>query len=431
MTASLESQLRRYGAYLDEADGAGELRPPLRHPDREPTRSARLVLVGALALFVVVVVGLVVRAAVEEGAPVTSHPDSEWVRLPDAPLSPRSNAAIGWTGEEILVFGGSTYLCPPGADCDFFSEPPFRDGAAYDPDSDRWRSIASTPIPVEGAQAIALNGEAYALVEPWPLGQTGGPQQLLRYVPSEDRWHSYELPRAAVSDIVATDDSIALLATEGGLEFHPDDESWSDLPVDPIGASVDRYLVWADHSLVLVAKPPRDLTNLAEPGLVRTARLEAGRWVEMPADGPYWAGPPIAHGDRITVPLLGCSDGGEQNSFRRCIAWGGVLDLTTSSWSELPNPPPIRNQVGDGSSGATTSEQLLLISLQGWVLDLRTDTWIQVPPIDDLPSDITVERSFAGAGPYGFAFGGSRFTRISPPVGELLNEAWIWKPSTS
>jgi N-acetylneuraminic acid mutarotase len=57
-----------------------------------------------------------------------------WRTLPESPLAGRHSASVIWTGREMLVWGGST---------DWRT---YRDGAAYDPVSDRWRTLPSAPI---------------------------------------------------------------------------------------------------------------------------------------------------------------------------------------------------------------------------------------------------------------------------------------------
>jgi hypothetical protein len=63
-----------------------------------------------------------------------------WSRVPDGPLSGRSDAAVAWTGEELLIWGGFT------GDCCEPSEMFLSDGAAYDPVARRWRVLPPAPI---------------------------------------------------------------------------------------------------------------------------------------------------------------------------------------------------------------------------------------------------------------------------------------------
>ncbi|CAN5680812.1 hypothetical protein BH20ACT1_BH20ACT1_13000 [soil metagenome] len=59
-----------------------------------------------------------------------------------SPLSPRIGAANGWTGAELLLWGGRD--CVEGR-CDDEAVEPLADGAAYDP-TDTWRPLAPSPL---------------------------------------------------------------------------------------------------------------------------------------------------------------------------------------------------------------------------------------------------------------------------------------------
>lgn len=59
--------------------------------------------------------------------------------IADSPLTPRRDHQEAWTGEEMLIVGGDGP----------------RDGAAYDPTTDTWRSLPDTPIQTSGDPAGA------------------------------------------------------------------------------------------------------------------------------------------------------------------------------------------------------------------------------------------------------------------------------------
>lgn len=433
MTPSLEAQLRRYGTYLADADDAGEFTNDHGTATAPTPRSGRLVLIGALTLFVVILAGLVVRAATQNSSPVIDGPGSEWIRVPDSPLSPRSGASIGWTGDEIVVFGGWTAMCPPGADCMGPEELPYRDGAAYDPIQQRWRPIADAPLPINRTSTVTLNGEIFALAASWANGSNvATPRTLLRYDAPADRWRTYDLPSSAGQGIVATDSTVIVYSTSSNghpedVEFDPETETWAEVPDDPVGPSYDRLFVWADQTLVLFAKSSTASSSPTSPTLTQTARLDGRAWTDMLSEGPFHSWWAIPDGSRVVLAQLGCSDGGDSNPFERCVSAGGVLDLETWAWSELPNAPLTGEEGLNVPTGAFNARQVILpTALEGWMFDLTTDTWFVAPGLDD-PNTAYTERSFAGTGPYGFAFGGFRLSNESPD-GELLDDAWIWRP---
>ncbi|MBA2643371.1 MAG: hypothetical protein H0U82_10650, partial [Actinobacteria bacterium] len=59
-----------------------------------------------------------------------------WHAMAAAPLAPRLMPASAWSGRELLIWGGT----------DERFQRFFRDGAAYDPESDSWRRLPRAPI---------------------------------------------------------------------------------------------------------------------------------------------------------------------------------------------------------------------------------------------------------------------------------------------
>lgn len=370
----------------------------------------------------------------------TANPESEpptglgpWQRLEDPPLTPRSGATIAWTGEEILVIGGSTFTCPSGADCAGPTEPPLRDGAALQPTTGDWRSIAQAPVPISAnLETENLDGNVYILV---PASNDPGPgADLLRYQPSTDTWNAYEVPtNDHPSGLVATDTSVVVYTGSDeqkeaqDLSFTPATGTWTELPDDPLGPSFDRLYAWTSHGLHLFAK---DITpspgGESGPSLKNAAVLVDGTWRELPTGDTLGFWSVITDGDRIIDPTLGCADGGEVNNYGRCIPLGAVLDTTTGTWAELPDAPD-RNAKHVSSSGAFTADEVLLTSTGHPILDLTTNRWLSMPRIDDGDEGGNVERTVTGAGPYGFAFGSVRHDPDDYGA-ELLGDAWLWTP---
>jgi hypothetical protein len=65
----------------------------------------------------------------------------EWRKIPEGPLAARSDTAFAWTGEELVIWGGMTGDCCLPTGQGFFG-----DGAAYNPDTRRWRMLPPAPI---------------------------------------------------------------------------------------------------------------------------------------------------------------------------------------------------------------------------------------------------------------------------------------------
>ena len=101
----------------------------------------------------------------------------EWIRTAESPLSARTETSLAWTGEEILVLGGSLFFCPPTASCAAPSTPPFRDGAAYNPLTDSWRQIADAPAGPVGS-TVTVGKDVYVFAQtsftsPYCAGSSG------------------------------------------------------------------------------------------------------------------------------------------------------------------------------------------------------------------------------------------------------------------
>jgi hypothetical protein len=89
-----------------------------------------------------------------------------WHALPPSPLTGRSWAAGVWTGHEVVIWGGAHgHSSEDGVDYD---------GAAYDPATDSWRTISQPslgPTPVIGAvwtgdEMVVIGGSASAAYDP-------------------------------------------------------------------------------------------------------------------------------------------------------------------------------------------------------------------------------------------------------------------------
>ena len=218
------------------------------------------------------------------------------------------------------MFGGTDFLCPPGADCSF-GDCCVCDGAAFDRSSNEWRPIADLPVPTLRAATAMLGDQVFALTR--GLGPVN--RELIAYDVSDDAWVRIDLPDATAPfrsfSIVAIDDAIVLYATtdESGTApdwvFDPADESWGELPDDPLGPAFDRSMVWNGVALFLFDKALVESPGGADgPSYTRAARYEDGAWTALPtADtiGRPGAGRP-ASVDRAGE--LGCADGGENNA---------------------------------------------------------------------------------------------------------------------
>jgi hypothetical protein len=397
--------------------GSGVPRPGPAHP------SVRGLL--AVVCLVVLVSGC--------GAGDDGSEPAGWQALPHGPLGPRESALGMWTGEEILFVGGSDARpCPPTASCVAPDVAPLADGAAFDPRTRAWRSLAPAPVPFEWAQVVLVGRTAYL----WVPGSPGRPRAaraFLAYDVDGDRWSRLPLPPvgpdAGYGIVRAGDGVVAYSGSDEHSErpdfvFDPAAGAWGRLPDDPLSRGFDRWMVEADGGLVLLDHELVPNPGSAAPSLTRAAAfaLERGSWRRLP-EAPIVGGSPwIADGHRVIAPALGSLDGGETNNWGRSYRNGGILDTRTGKWSELPGWEPGRD---DPVAGVITASGAQYFGLGGQILNLVTGDWREVPPLE--PGALVTGRTVVAAGRDMVAFGGARWPSEGGE-GVLLNDLWMWSP---
>lgn len=187
---------------------------------------------------VVLSAGALLLTACAEPAPVADDvaaPGGTWAELPSAPLSPRLGAVTAWTGAEALFLGGDVAaLCPPDAGCTSLPESA-TDGAALDPVTQTWRTLADAPHPIAAGTPSTVHGDTVHLVQG---------DRLVSYDASEDAWSVS--PAAPLGEVtgdpaVLDDGTVVVVDDERGRVYDPATRTWSDLPDDQPGpGSGDR-----------------------------------------------------------------------------------------------------------------------------------------------------------------------------------------------
>lgn len=154
---------------------------------------------------------------------------NRWRLIPDAPIGGRHNPIAVWTGREVLVFGGWV-----GAD------EAVLDGAAFDPAANRWRTIARSPLDGRGTVGAWLAGRLVVVTS----------TAAASYDPRADAWET--LPPASIepmwrSAVVAGGRLVMVAFGEGGATSRVEWAAWDptaarwthgDVPIDPLMAGV-------------------------------------------------------------------------------------------------------------------------------------------------------------------------------------------------
>lgn len=381
----------------------------MRAPRGRPTAAA-LAVVATLA------VGALAGGCAARPAALPAL-DAEWSALPDAPLTARRGATAAWVADRFVVVGGwSDPACPPNADCALDLSAMLDDGAAFDPTAGEWRAITPAPVPVGVATAAVVADTLYLLVP--DLGPDAGAPELLAYDGRADAWTTLPAPPERWVDLVAAGD--VLVAIAGTDELGPTTDAvldpatgqWRTLPDDPLGPSFDRQAVWLGDRLLLAAKDLAGSPGSAEPAIVRLSVLDAdlGSW-SAPEDTEVLGWAPVAVAGRVVFPGLGGADGGDVNNWGREYPFGGVLDLATGEWRELPD-------VGDEATPAPLSGVVVgdRVVVGDGLLDPVTGAWLRLPA---LPGRAATELAVA-AGDGALLVWGGATTSGNLDAGHLL-----------
>ena len=164
---------------------------------RRPRRTLALVLAAAAVVVVVAGAALVWRGGDEvHTGPVDGSGDvmvtrqGTWRSIAPSPLQPRGGAQAVWTGEQMVVLGGTSDVpCPMGAACDR-NPVYFTDGAVYTPATDSWQMLPDAPAAQIGAP-VWTGEELLVLAIPSP----GALQVvLLSWTPGENAWQTLPVP---------------------------------------------------------------------------------------------------------------------------------------------------------------------------------------------------------------------------------------------
>jgi hypothetical protein len=211
---------------------------------------------------------------------------SSWKELPDPPLSPRESPVGFWTGEEVVLVGGSdTDPCPPNADCGAPDVPPLADGAAYKPRTNNWRTIAEPPFGFSWAVPFVFESTAYLWV-PSGEGRPDAPSGFLAYRIDDDSWDELSLPTDEDPNaymFLTLEDKIVAWSWGDEPREIPDfvfdvgSETWAQLPDDPLSPGFDRAMVWTGEELQVFDHPMSD-TSEDTPLRGAALDLETGQW---------------------------------------------------------------------------------------------------------------------------------------------------------
>lgn len=351
-------------------------------------RLRRALTIGSPVLAAAAVIAVIVTSVAlgggeriaRPGMPLAAPGSPGWVRLPGAPVAPRSQYAAVWTGKEMIVWGGysntTTYgdgaaynpairtwtKLPPGPlagrdlpvtvwtgkDMLIFggaaTSSAYSDGAAYNPATNTWRKLA----PIPGSLGGNLTGSgSYAVwtgrvMVAWGFFERSGRQTLAAatYDPAADSWTAGSVAPAQAPEFGEafwTGKEMIVWGSSAnspeGFAYDPATRKWSTLPASPFArAPRDSMLaVWTGSYLVVGG-------GVSAAGLQKDAAAYnpvTNSWTRLPdapvgfeGSGRYGTAPGIWTGASV-IAIEDAVRGGRPLS----------LDLTTRRWSLGPEAP--------------------------------------------------------------------------------------------
>jgi hypothetical protein len=177
-----------------------------------------------------------------------------WRTIPDAPFQSRAGVEGAWTGKELVLAGGWAGHGAGGG---------FKDGAAYNPATNKWRPIPLMPRREGGAVAVWDGTEILFLGGNRP-GATGPPAAGLAFNPAINTWRKLPpmaYPRTRFAAVWTghqllvwgglTGPSQAPVLPPHGEAYNPATNQWTALPQAPLHGRSVATAVWTGHSMIV------------------------------------------------------------------------------------------------------------------------------------------------------------------------------------
>lgn len=280
--------------------------------------------------------------------------------LPEAPIRGRGGASAVWTGEEMIVWGGTfgDELRPEDAAVPTIAWQNAADGAAYHLDDGTWRTIAAAPLEGRSSHVAVWTGREMLVWGGHAHDGDGQPTDRddgAAYAPATDTWRP--LPPGPVPGIggaavwtgrelvlVGGYDAEGLRVLQGVMAYAPSSDSWRVLPDLPLPG----YFAMSAHGVgghVVVVAQERTVEGASSQGRMRAAALDptTEEWRALPDlaldPGPHAA--TVVATDLVVTAIDEAALGavGEDPRPPQGLPRTRRLDGGAGEWTDVAEPP--------------------------------------------------------------------------------------------
>ncbi len=426
-----EDALRAAGNAMDasatpvsasEAIDRATVRPIHSVVDRRRLLAGAVAIVCVVALFAVAVRAITGNDPARISAGLQDLAPGACVALADAPIEGRSGHTAVWTGTEMIVWGGEN------------TAGRLADGAAFNPRTDTWRTIAPAPITGRSRHVAVWTGSEMLI---WGGGD--GARSLAdgaAYNPSTNQWRTITpAPIRGATQAAAVWTGHELLVfgglvqtgftgqgTNDGAAYSPTTDTWRVLPPPPNPLGSDPHSVaWTGNVALFTASPHATGPNDTAPTPIAMYDPAANEWrsIEGIELGPV----PYGNGGTASPGPVAVWDDRELLVVSGPMFPNYAIDPDTLQPRKIHAP-------GDNDLAESlvwTGNEVL-----GWLggftttYDPRTDRWSSLPgPVLGRENNIAVDDATVWTGTTLLAWGGTHDTNDQPAY---LNMGVAFRP---
>ncbi len=293
----------------------------------------------------------------------SSRPEHDPYYLDPGLLTERNSAAVIWTGEEMIVWGGKE---------DRDGVPGLIDGAAFNPETNQWRVLARFPY-LGSFGARAIWGDREMLV----VSSEG----TLSYDPDGDSWREIGegLIPPEYNDRMLYLDGVIYVWDRAFSMHRMDIDVGMWEPIDAPDAIAGTAEAWAG---VL------RMVNDQVVAITVNSTCQAKQFWVLTEDG--WA--PLPNASLATAEVSDCSSANQTASLGEdLVIWDAYYTLAkrylagNTEWTDVP-PIPLDGTEGASGPVAMDIDRFMVPRWgEGAVFDARTGDWTQI----DLPGSGT------------------------------------------